>query len=207
MPDVRKSYRRHRPGVSVTDMALAKDEFGRRFRAARERAHLTQQDVANALGVDWRQIQRYDSGTALPRSSRIPELAKILGIEPSYLEEPQTEPLIERLERKVDEQARALRTALGLLDQVVQQLADHDRATREALATHDNVTAERVRAINGRLEAIEARQDKADGELSRFEEQFVQALGGDAPADPHARPGRGRNTGSTKTPAPQREAG
>jgi transcriptional regulator with XRE-family HTH domain len=204
MADTRKAYRRTRPGTRVLDdMALSRQEFGQRFRTARERAHLTQEQVADALGVNWRQIQRYDSGASVPRASRIPQLAGILGVEPTYLEEPQTQPLMERLEAKADEQARGVRTIAALLDDVVGKLD----ALTAALAAHDSATVERIATVNHRLEAIETRVEDSETELTRFQEEFVQALGGDDRPPPATQPSPSRNSGSKKNRAARREAG
>lgn len=155
-------------------MALSREEFGRRFRAARERAHLTQEGVADQLGVKWRQVQRWDTGQVLPRAERIPELAKILGVEPSYLQEPVDEHVVDRTARLAQENAVALRTALALLDELLSEV-------RENRSTLHGLIHDRSEAISSRMDALEQRQDVQAAELNQVQAEFLQALGVDAP--------------------------
>lgn len=54
----------------------------------REKAGLTQQELAKALGIGPSAISMWETGDRLPRSDKLPELAKILGcsIEDLYQE-------------------------------------------------------------------------------------------------------------------------
>lgn len=182
------SWQRPRPGHTVMDMALSREEFGRRMRSARERASLTQQDVADQLGVPWRHVQRWDTGKVLPRAERIPQLAEILGIDVSYLQEPVDEHAVDRTARLVAENAVALRTALSLLDQLASEL----RATRADIAAATNQVA-------GRLDELETRQATQAHELNQIQTEFLHALGVDAPTPGQAEPGQAEGTGSTTT--------
>lgn len=194
-----------RPGRShsVQDMALAREELGRRIADAKERSGMTLQEIGDQLDTDWRVVQRWSKGTNAPRAGTLNRLADVLGVERDYFQEPQRENVLERVERKLDENTRALRTTLGLLDVVVARLDQVD----QSLATHDDLTGERVATILGRLEAVEARADTADQALSRFQQEFVQALGGDDPQPPATRSEPGRNTESKTNQGTRREAG
>ena len=45
----------------------------------RKRLDLTQQDVANKIGVSQACIAMWETGEAMPKADKLPELAKILG--------------------------------------------------------------------------------------------------------------------------------
>lgn len=183
------SWQRPKPGHNVMDMALSRDEFGRRFRAARERASLTQQAIADQLDVPWRHVQRWDSGKVLPRAERIPQLAEILGVDVTYLQEPVDENIIDRTARVAQENAVALRTALSLLDELLREV----RQNRDALAQAEANVA-------GRLEDLETRQAAAETTLSQVQEDFLQALGADVPSPATTDAEQATTRKSTTTP-------
>lgn len=185
------TYRCTTPGTRVhPDMALAKEEFGRRLRAARERAHLTQQDLADATGTDWRQIQRYDSGKVLPRADRIPALAAALGVEPTYLQEPVDEHVLDRTARLAEENAVSIRTALGLLDELLATLRDHDRKVVD-------LVEERSASLTGRIEELEHRQNQ----FSDAQREILRLAGVTPPPPATDAPE------STRTPQPKKTPG
>lgn len=45
----------------------------------REKANLTQQQLADKLGIDRSSIAKWETGNCFPRTSTLPQLAKILG--------------------------------------------------------------------------------------------------------------------------------
>lgn len=59
--------------------------FGKRFKLARERRGLTQEDVADALGVSVNQIYRWESGKNDPTGDKIAAAARVLGESSDYL--------------------------------------------------------------------------------------------------------------------------
>lgn len=65
---------------------LSNEEIGLRIKSEREYRELTQQDIANKIGVDKSTIQRYEAGTIqkikLPVISAI---AKVLKVNPSWI--------------------------------------------------------------------------------------------------------------------------
>jgi transcriptional regulator with XRE-family HTH domain len=135
---LRTSFRSTRPGHSVhPDMPLAKEEFARRMRQARQRRNppLTQRDIADALNTDWRVVQRWDTGQAIPKPKTLVRLADTLGVDIDYLREPQSEHVLERIERKVNENGNLLRSTLGLIEDLRAQLAAAD--SRQAALLKD----------------------------------------------------------------------
>lgn len=46
---------------------------------------LTQEDVARAIGITWRNYQRYERGAVVPRSYNIEAAAKVFGVEPEEI--------------------------------------------------------------------------------------------------------------------------
>ena len=49
------------------------------IKKAREKAGLTQQDLANELGVGQSTVAMWETQKSLPRTDKLPALAKILG--------------------------------------------------------------------------------------------------------------------------------
>lgn len=62
-----------------TDRLLA--EIGRRVRAARERAGLSQQKAATATGSDFRYLQRLETGRINPTVATLAKIAAGLGVD------------------------------------------------------------------------------------------------------------------------------
>ena len=60
-------------------------EFAERLIDARNRANMTQQALADTVGIDKRNISLYENGHARPRGETIRKLAKALGGDPDYL--------------------------------------------------------------------------------------------------------------------------
>ena len=60
-------------------------DVGMRLADAREAAGRTQTDIANQLGVKLSTLQKWESGSASPRSNRLTALAGILGVSVSWL--------------------------------------------------------------------------------------------------------------------------
>ena len=50
-----------------------------KIKEKREQIGLRQEDVAQALDVDRSTVAKWETGEAMPRSDKLPELAKILG--------------------------------------------------------------------------------------------------------------------------------
>ena len=59
--------------------------FGEKFKAEREKRKLTQQEVADALGINRRMITRYENGISFPRTKdayrKIAEYFKVLRLD------------------------------------------------------------------------------------------------------------------------------
>ena len=49
------------------------------IKTVRESKNLTQQYIANELGISRTSVAMWETGEAMPRAYRLPELAKILG--------------------------------------------------------------------------------------------------------------------------------
>lgn len=48
------------------------------IKKCRERAELRQEDVANAMQTDRSTISKWETGEAMPRADKLPDLAKLL---------------------------------------------------------------------------------------------------------------------------------
>lgn len=49
------------------------------IKTVRESKNLTQQYIANELGISRASVAMWETGEAMPRADRLPELARILG--------------------------------------------------------------------------------------------------------------------------------
>ncbi len=66
-------------------MAHPVDEYvGRRLRERRTLMGMSQESLANSVGVTFQQIQKYERGTNRMSASRLYEFAKILGTDVGY---------------------------------------------------------------------------------------------------------------------------
>lgn len=57
---------------------------GRRIRDKRNERSMSQTEVANALGVTFQQVQKYERGTNRVGASRLYDLSRILGVQVQY---------------------------------------------------------------------------------------------------------------------------
>lgn len=60
-----------------------KTEFGHVLRELRKRKNLSQQQVADALGIAKTNISRYETGIQLPELDKLETLSRLLGVTPS----------------------------------------------------------------------------------------------------------------------------
>lgn len=91
--------------------------FSDKIKRAREVANMTQQELADAVGVSKRTIASYESGGAIARRSTTAKLASALKVSVKFLSDDAcTDPLEEIEKDDYLEQARALYGAKGVRD-------------------------------------------------------------------------------------------
>ena len=91
--------------------------FSDKIKRAREVAHLTQNELAQAVGVSQRTIASYESGGAKARRSTTEKLARALKVSVKYLSDDAcTDPLEDIEKDEYIDQARALYGAKGVRD-------------------------------------------------------------------------------------------
>ena len=56
------------------------DYFGARLKALRKKAGLTQEELADVLGISYMTVRRWEAGKASPRVEDIPSIAQALGV-------------------------------------------------------------------------------------------------------------------------------
>lgn len=61
------------------------DDFRFRLVDARAKTGMTQQELADTLGISRKSLSRYESGQSLPRPGVLLELADTLGVDPGWL--------------------------------------------------------------------------------------------------------------------------
>jgi ribosome-binding protein aMBF1 (putative translation factor) len=68
------------PARKSPDLNLYSGRFASRLLSFREKAGLTQEDVAKAMGVSISAVFRWESGQHHPDPDALPQLAKLLGL-------------------------------------------------------------------------------------------------------------------------------
>jgi|JYMV01.1.fsa_nt_gi transcriptional regulator with XRE-family HTH domain len=99
-------------------------EFGDRLKKLRRQKNLSQQEVADKIGMHFTNISRYERGLARPNSETLKKLAEILSVSSGYLIEGTLEDGV---------QAHFEDRELLLQFQQVQELPDEDKATVKKL--------------------------------------------------------------------------
>jgi len=72
------------PSEHITFSTIAQ-RFGWNLRIARQRAKLTQQGLADRLGIHQSGVSAWERGSCVPKPKSINRLADALGVEPSEL--------------------------------------------------------------------------------------------------------------------------
>lgn len=101
--------------------------FSDKIKRSREIAKLTQQELADLVGISKRAIAAYESGGAVARRSTTEKLAAALKVSVKFLTDDDcTDPLADIEKDTYVEQARALYGAKGVRD--MNELLDENRA-------------------------------------------------------------------------------
>jgi len=78
--------------ISATKKANPIDiHVGQRMRARRQHLGMSQEKLANAIGLTFQQVQKYEKGMNRMGSSRLLQVADVLGVTPPYFFEGMTE--------------------------------------------------------------------------------------------------------------------
>lgn len=81
---------------------VSKMNIGNQIRANRIRRHLTQERLAESLGVTAQAVSKWESGASLPHISLLPELAAVLGVNIDELFEASEETQFKRIEMMLE---------------------------------------------------------------------------------------------------------
>lgn len=114
-------------------MGVVLDTFGERLKQAREEAGMSQEALAEALGVVRRTVAGYEAGTKSPRLDRLPRISEVLRKPPGWFlpraAELTAEARLERLEVELRRLrgvvARLARANRALLQRVDSSLPPH----------------------------------------------------------------------------------
>ena len=88
--------------------------FGEKFKTEREKRKLTQQEVADGLGINRRMITRYENGISFPRTrDAYKKIAEYFGVDVNYLLADDEEFVVNASERYG---TRGMRQAQELID-------------------------------------------------------------------------------------------
>ena len=99
-------------------------EFGERLKNLRRQKNLSQQEIADKIGMHFTNISRYERGLASPSSETLKKLAELLSVSSGYLIEGTLEDGV---------QAHFEDRELLLQFQQVQELPEEDKATVKKL--------------------------------------------------------------------------
>ena len=99
-------------------------EYGERLKNLRRQKNLSQQEIADKIGMHFTNISRYERGLASPSSETLKKLAELLSVSSGYLIEGTLEDGV---------QAHFEDRELLLQFQQVQELPEEDKATVKKL--------------------------------------------------------------------------
>lgn len=105
------------------------EAIGERIRAARRANGWTNEELAARVGVNWRTVQRWQSG-ALPRVKTLLKLADVLGVPQSYLVAEAEPPTLPELQRQVAELTRQVELLARALADLEPEAPPRPRASR-----------------------------------------------------------------------------
>ncbi|QLF94885.1 helix-turn-helix transcriptional regulator [Pseudomonas sp. ABC1] len=97
-----------------TDVKKLADVVGRAIARQRVRCKLSQEQVAERLGIGSEAVSRIERGIVMPNIERLAELAEIFGCE--------TAELLTEASARAEDQARHLHSLLAILDKDDRQL-------------------------------------------------------------------------------------
>lgn len=107
-------------------MALSNEDVSRRIREARLARGWTHEELASRMGVNWRTVQRWQTGR-LPRVGTLMKLAQVLGVPEGFLlESRETAVTLAELRDRLDEVSRRLDRLTIALGEVIQETR-HDQ--------------------------------------------------------------------------------
>ena len=109
-------------------MTVSTEDVSRRIRDARMARGWTHEELARRMGVNWRTVQRWQTGRP-PRVDKLMKLADVLGVpEASLLERHETVVTLAELRDRVDELSERLDRLTAALDQLLgERQGNHGR--------------------------------------------------------------------------------
>lgn len=100
-------------------MSISSEDVSRRIREARIARGWTHEELARRMGVNWRTVQRWQSGK-VPRVDTLMRLAGVLGVPEGYLlQSRDTEVTLTELRDRLDELTHRLDRLTAALDDLV----------------------------------------------------------------------------------------
>ncbi len=85
MEDIHDEWQPFSMFCSNCGTRLTRSEFGRRVQKARKAKNLTQEKLAELLGVEWQQISRIERGAGGCNNELLVSLSELLGVSTDYL--------------------------------------------------------------------------------------------------------------------------
>ena len=144
--------------------------MGRRIRLARDRMRFSQSEVARRVGLSKQAVQNWERGEAMPKQSRIVEVAKLLDCDERWLltgegmdewEDEELGRLLTHSQRQLLEQYESLSSDNKLL---LQELADTLKRAQNGTTRQRRTAGETHQRPSGprRLRPINREDDDAD---------------------------------------------
>jgi transcriptional regulator with XRE-family HTH domain len=124
-------------------------EVGARLRSARKQRGLSQQKLADALGVSFQQVQKYETGANRVSCSTLVSMAEVLGMAPASLLPETTADIVDLGISTRDPAARDAASAIASIPsnevrRTLYQLAHVLAAQAQALNTRDDTGADAI---------------------------------------------------------------
>lgn len=135
--------------------------FGKRLARARAAMNLTQRELADAVGITWSQISRYEAGKAKPRLAVLMKLAEALGVNADQLSGGQPE-----------EEGREISFNISAENEA----KIHEFAKKEGVSFDAAVQLILVQGLKDRLDADANMLSKLEQDIPGAYEKLVELL-------------------------------
>lgn len=106
-------------------------QYAARYRAARAFAGLSQDELADRLGVDAQTVKRREAGTKEPKKAELIAVAAICGVPLEFMESGWGRPTADELGRLVAQQNTLLGEQTGVLNEIRAAVTEQRQAKTE----------------------------------------------------------------------------
>ena len=104
------------------------EDISKKIKKHRKILGITQEQLAEMIGIDARTLQRYESGVCMPEYNKIPKIAKALNVNKEYLSNDYSDSDLEKIKEQ-------LKKANKDFDNLLQQISEYEKKHPESIET------------------------------------------------------------------------